>query len=143
VRLKRTGQMLAGYWSSNGVDWVQEGLTDWSTNANGPMPASVYVGICATAHNNNSTSATVLNYYYNASFANYDSAFVAAPPSNNPKLSASISGGNINISWTPAGGTLQSTPVLGKGATWTPVGTANPASVPISGATSKFFRVGP
>ena len=142
VRLKRTGQMLAGYWSSNGVDWVQEGLTDWSTNAAGPMPATVYVGICCTAHNNDSVSATTLLYYNTSSFANYNSSFV--PPVNTQaKLAASVSGGNISISWSPAGGTLQSSPTLGAGATWTPVGTANPATVPLSGGSAKFFRVGP
>lgn len=142
VRLKRTGQMLAGYWSSNGVDWVREALTDWSTNAQGPMPASVYVGICCTAHNNNSTAATVLNYYYTGSFANYNSAFV--PPQNNQAtLKASLSGANVSISWTPTGGTLQSSSTLGAGATWTPVGTANPTTVPLSGVGAKFYRVGP
>jgi len=142
VRLKRTGQVLAGYWSSNGVDWSQEAITDWSTNANGPMPAAVWVGICCTAHNNDAPSATELLLQYSASFANYNSAFIPAPPSSNHVLKASISGGNISISWTPTGGTLQSSPAVGPGATWSPVGTVNPASVPISGNT-KFFRVGP
>lgn len=141
VRLKRTGQVLQSFWSSNGVDWVREGLFDLSTNSQGPLPASMYVGICCTAHNNNSTSATDLNYYYTASFANYNSSYIA--PTNTPQasLSASISGSNISISWTPAGGTLQSSPALGAGATWTAVGTANPASVPLSGGSAKFFRV--
>jgi hypothetical protein len=58
------------------------------------------------------------------------------------KLSASISGDNIVISWTPTGGTLQSSPSLGAGETWSTVGTTNPATVPISGKT-KFFRVVP
>lgn len=143
VRLKRTGQMLAGFWSSNGVDWVQQGLTDWSTNAQGAMPAAVYVGICCTAHNNNSLSATDLNYYYQASFADYNSAFVVKVPTQ-ATLKASVSGGNLVISWTPAGGTLQSSPTLGAGPTWTPVaGAGNPATVPLSGAGARFFRVGP
>jgi PA14 domain len=142
VRLKRTGQTLTAFASSNAVDWTQQAYTDWTTNSAGPMPAALYVGICATAHNNNAVDATVLNYYYNASFANYNSSFIPTPPSNNPKLTASISGGNIVISWAPAGGTLQSSPSVGTGAVWTPAGTANPATIPISG-TAKFFRVGP
>jgi len=142
VRLKRTGQILHSFWSSNGVQWVQEGMADISTNVNGPLPASLYVGICCTAHANNSTAATDLNYYYTASFADYNSAY-AAPTNVTPAtLSASVSGGNIVISWTPAGGTLQASPSLGTGATWTPVGTANPATVQLSG-NAKFFRVGP
>jgi len=141
VRLKRTGQQLAAFWSSNGVDFVQEALTDWSTNAQGPMPATVFVGLCCTAHNNNSTAATVLNYYYTASFDHYG-PFVQSVPTQ-ATLKASLSGNNISISWTPAGGTLQSSPTLGTGATWTPVGAANPATVPLSGGSAKFFRVGP
>jgi hypothetical protein len=58
------------------------------------------------------------------------------------KLSASISGDNIVISWTPTGGTLQSSSSLGVGETWSTVGTTNPATVPISGK-AKFFRVVP
>ena len=102
----------------------------------------MYMGICCTAHDNNSTAATDLNYYYTASFADYNSSFIASTNAPQARLAASISGNNINISWTPSGGTLQSSPVLGPGATWTPAGTANPASVPISGS-AKFFRVGP
>jgi hypothetical protein len=58
------------------------------------------------------------------------------------KLSAFISGGSIVISWTPRGGTLQSSPSLGAGETWSTVGTANPATVTISG-NAEFFRVVP
>jgi hypothetical protein len=58
------------------------------------------------------------------------------------KLSASISGDSIVVSWTATGGTLQSSPSLGAGETWSTLGTANPATVPISG-NAKFFRVVP
>jgi hypothetical protein len=58
------------------------------------------------------------------------------------KLSASISGDSIVISWTPIGGTLQTSPSLGPGETWSTVGTANPATVVISG-NAKFFRIVP
>jgi hypothetical protein len=136
--------LLAGYWSSNGVDWVQQGSFDFaSTNTTGPMPAAVYVGICCTAHNNDSPTADPPRYYYTASFADYNSAFVAPTNTTKASLSASLSGGNIVISWSPAGGTLQSSPTVGAGATWSTVGTANPATIPVSGAANKFYRVGP
>ena len=48
---------------------------------------------------------------------------------------------HLVISWTPAGNTLYSSPTLGAGATWTAVGTSNPATVPITG-TAQFFYVG-
>jgi hypothetical protein len=141
VRLKRTGQILESFWSSNGVVWAREGLVDVSTNANGPLPANMYVGICCTAHANDDFSAPALRFVYQASFADYNSAFVAAPPQ--ASLTASLSNGNVIISWAPAGGTLQSSPTLGAGAVWTPVGTANPsAPIPPTGG-AKFFRVGP
>ena len=57
-----------------------------------------------------------------------------------PKLTVTPGTGNISISWTPTGGTLLSSPVLGSGASWTPVGTANPATVPTTGS-AMFFRV--
>ena len=142
VRLKRVGQTLAGYSSSNGVQWVRNAYTDWSTNAV-PMPATVYVGICCTAHINDALTADPPLHYYTASFANYNSSFVASTIPTQATVTASISGGNIVISWAPAGGTLQSTTALGANATWSTVGTANPATIPLSGAGAKFFRVGP
>lgn len=144
LRLKRTGQTLRALWSTNAdpsSNWTQEAMTDLSTNSNGPLPPAVYVGIACAAHANDSVSATVLKNQYQASFTNYNSAYIApnTPPAT---LSATMSGANIVFSWTPLGGTLQSSPIVGPGATWTPVGTANPATVPASGDT-KFFRVGP
>jgi len=65
----------------------------------------------------------------------------APPETSNLKLSITASGGTATISWSPPGGTLQSTTnLLSTGTGWTTVGTANPASVPI-GATAMFFRV--
>jgi hypothetical protein len=143
VRLKRVGQTLTAYASSNGVQWVERAYTDWSTNAPA-MPSVVYVGICASAHLNDNPVADPPLDYYTASFANYNSSFVASTNSAQATVSASVSGGNIVISWTPAGGTLQSSPTVGAGATWTPVtGASNPATIPLSGANAKFFRVGP
>jgi hypothetical protein len=64
-----------------------------------------------------------------------------SPPAAAPTLTAVRSGNNIIISWTPTGGTLQSAPALVPGgSTWTAVGTANPATVPI-GTANSFFRV--
>lgn len=58
------------------------------------------------------------------------------------KLSASISGGSIVVFWTPTGGILQFSTSLGAGETWSTVGEANPASIPISGS-AMFVRVVP
>jgi hypothetical protein len=58
------------------------------------------------------------------------------------KLSASVSGDAIVVSWPATGGVLQFSPSLGAGETWSTVGAANPATVAISG-NAKFFRVVP
>jgi hypothetical protein len=64
------------------------------------------------------------------------------PVAPQTSFSASLSGGNIEIWWTPSGGTLESSLVLGPGATWSTVGTQNPTNVPIAGG-AKFFRIRP
>jgi hypothetical protein len=55
-------------------------------------------------------------------------------------LTFTRSGNNLTISWSPAGGTLESTPSLGGTPTWTAVGTANPATVTI-GTGNSYLRV--
>ena len=62
-------------------------------------------------------------------------AYMQAPPA----LSISLVGGNAVVSWAPGVGHLESTTVLGAGAVWTPLGTANPTSVPATG--TKYFKV--
>lgn len=143
VRIKRTGSVLTAYSSTNGVNWVALGAYDSSTNANGALPAGVYVGICTTAHNNDSATANPppppYNYYNTAEYANYNSSFVPIVPSAN--LTARVSGTNLVVSWTPAGGHLESSPALsGPSLNWQSLGAANPATNPISSG-NQFFRV--
>jgi lipid-A-disaccharide synthase-like uncharacterized protein len=64
----------------------------------------------------------------------------SAPGVLRPTLTASAAAGVLTISWTPAGGSLQSSPRFAPGATWTTVGSANPATVTI-GSGASFFRV--
>ena len=142
LRFKRTGNVLTAYSSSNGIDWVALGAYDTTTNASGPLPAAVYVGVCTTAHNNDSANATVppppYNYYNTAEYADYNSSFVAI---SRPRLSLSLSGANMIVSWTPTGGHLESSPALsGPGVNWQSLGTANPATIPITSG-SQFLRV--
>lgn len=138
VRLKRTGDGLTAYSSTNGVNWVLRATNNPTVVGDlTPLPATVYVGICATAHNNDpgGTPPDQLRFLNTANFADYNSNY--APPAT---LTANRSGNNLNISWTPAGGHLESSPVIGTGAVWTLVGTANPAIVPI-GTGNQYFRV--
>jgi hypothetical protein len=141
VRIKRTGTVLTGFSSTNGVNWAQLAIYDTATNTAGALASTVLVGICTTAHNNDPIASLApppppYLYYNTAEYAGYNSSFVAAPPI----LSISVSGGNVNISWTPSGGTLYASPAIDSTANWQPVGTANPATVPV-GAGAQFFKV--
>ena len=49
------------------------------------------------------------------------------------------SGNNLTIQWSPTGGTLEVSPVLGPGA-WTSAGTTNPATITI-GAQNAYYRI--
>jgi hypothetical protein len=138
LRLKRTGSVLDGYYSTNGVDWVHATAYNTATNAT-PLGSVVYVGICTTAHNNDALTyppPTTFNYYNTAEYANYNSSYVPAAT-----LLVHLSGGNVVVSWSPIGGRLFSSPAIsGPGVNWQPVGTANPASITL-GTGPQFFRV--
>jgi hypothetical protein len=57
-----------------------------------------------------------------------------------PKMTVSRSADNLTIGWSPAGGTLEVCPAIAPTPAWTPVGTANPATVPITGSAN-YYRV--
>jgi hypothetical protein len=54
IRLRRVGTIFKGYVSSNGVDWVQNGLSEQL------YPANAYFLLEATAHNNDGRTNRVL-----------------------------------------------------------------------------------
>jgi len=140
VRIKRVGNELTGYHSSDGVNWVLQGTQNpTQVGDSNALPAIVYVGICTTAHNNDTLGATFdqLKYLNVVSYDNYNSSYVVV---TQPKLAYTRAGANLTISWTPTGGHLEKSAAVGTGAAWTTVGTANPATVPI-GAGNQFFRV--
>jgi hypothetical protein len=140
VRLKRTGNVLAAYASSNMVNWVQLGAYDTSTNVNGALSNIVHIGLCTAAHGNDVFGTAPPFVWYNtAVYADYNSNFVPLPPP--AQLTITRSGANVNVSWAPAGGHLESSPALtGPGVNWQPVGGGNPALVPI-GVGPQYFRV--
>jgi len=147
VRLKRTGDGLTAYSSTNGVNWLLRATNNPTVVGEmTPLPATVYVGICTTAHNNDVLDPLTgllpnpLKYLNTAHYADYNSSYVPSVIVPAATLTASKSGNNLNISWTPTGGRLESSPTVGTGAVWTSVGTANPAIVPI-GTGNQYFRV--
>jgi hypothetical protein len=142
VRLQRTGTQLAAYFSTNGTAWVQGGWDDPTTvGAKTALPNTVYVGICQTAHNNDQVPPPPLGnlaFLDTVDYDNFNAAYAVAPST---VMSITRSGANVIISWTPAGGTLLSSPALGTAAVWTPVANAtNPMTIPI-GKADQFFRV--
>jgi alpha-galactosidase len=58
-----------------------------------------------------------------------------------PVVSVGQTNGNVVLSWQPAGGRLQSTPILGATNAWSDVSNGQPVSVPVVGTSNAFFRV--
>jgi hypothetical protein len=62
-------------------------------------------------------------------------------PSGGAAITVTRTGNTLSIAWTPAGGTLESSTSLGATANWTPVGSANPATITIGNGQAVFYRV--
>ncbi len=150
VRLARVGQEIRAYRSTDGVSWTLLATnTPALVGEMTALPATVYVGLCTTAHNNDALDPITgqlpdpLRFLQVVNYADYNSSFVPSAPRAN--LTATTSGGNIVISWSPAGGHLESTPGLGSATNWQPVpgGTTSPATIPIGPGTQLFRVVNP
>jgi len=145
LRLKRTisgtNDVLDGYYSTNGISWVHATSYNVATNAT-PLTNVVYVGLCTTAHNNdvvNDPAPSPFLYYNTAEYADYNSGYV--PITTSAVLSVGLSGTNVIVSWTPAGGHLEASPALsGPGVDWQTVTSSNPATNAI-GSGARFYRV--
>ncbi len=55
IKLKREGQVMTSFKSTNGVDWVTL-ATYTNTSTTNPYPAKMLVGMCVTAHDNGGTN---------------------------------------------------------------------------------------
>lgn len=134
---------ISGYYSSDGLNWNFLGVEDTATNGDMTvLPETVYVGIGSTAHHNDVLGAWPLLYLNTAEYDNYGSANVPSHPAVSFQLGGG--GGSLVLSWGPDGH-LESSPVLGSGAVWTPVGANpynSPATIPITSTNAAlFFRV--
>jgi hypothetical protein len=145
VRLQRTGTQLAAYFGTNGTAWTQAAWDDPTTvGAKTALPATVYVGIAQTAHNNDPIPLPPLSnlaFLDTVDYDNFNAAYVP-PVTTQGTLTITRSGSNVVISWTPVGsGTLESSAALGSAASWTAVPNAtNPMTIPI-GKADQFFRL--
>lgn len=143
VRLKRVGDLLSAYYSTNGTSWTLQATNDPAyVGDSNSLPAVVYVGICTTAHNNDVIpNPTPLVYLNTSTYDNYNSSYV--PVAGAATLKASMAGNNITITWLPNSGHLEASPALsGPNMNWQPVtgGTGGTATMPMSG-NAWFFRV--
>lgn len=137
VTVTATNDVLDGFYSTNGVDWVH--ATSYTNAPDNALTNVLYVGICTTAHNNDVVSDPAPSpflYYNTAEYANYNSSYLAT----GALLSVQRSGANVIVSWT-GGGHLEASPAIGgAGVNWQTVSGSSPVSVPI-GSGAQFFRV--
>lgn len=124
VRIARTNDTITTYYSTdNAMTWVQSGVqTSTAVGDMTALPATLYVGIAVTAHNNDDLANVPPYRFWNtAEFDDYNSNFVPAPP--RPALAIAKDGAIWKITFT---GTLQSS------------ATANGPYSDVAGATSPY-----
>jgi hypothetical protein len=129
--------LFTAYASTNNADWTWLGeFNPVDTGASNAFPSVVNVGLCASTDIYPPNDWLVTAMYQN--FGNYVKV-VEGPTLTVTFVAASSS---LTISWTPAGGSLYSSPVLGSGAVWTLVTANNPATIPITKSEpTMFFKV--
>ena len=160
-----TSDHLLGYSSSDGINWdlrqdvdlnddAHAGFLNLDGNPAGKWPDVCYVGLGSTSHtgignNNASNDGSVGEFWFSPTGQPYSAYIIyrdygdvaAAPtaPAGEIKLSYTVTGSNLVISWSGTG-KLQSKTDL-TAATWTDVGTANPATIPIGKTGNLYLRV--
>jgi len=85
VKLVRSGDILSGYYSTNGLTWLQ------SSSLSIAMQKTVYIGLASTANNNTTLNTTTFNQ---VQFS--------------PSLLFTLSGNSLQFNW-PTNFTLQTT----------------------------------
>jgi hypothetical protein len=125
--------LFTAYASTDKVNWTWLGdFNPVTTGADTPFPSVVNVGMCTTAHVTPPSA-----YLATATYQNFGD-YVAGPILTATLVAVSNS---LTISWTPAGGSLYSSPVLNS-TNWMFVTTNNPWPIAITKTNqSMFFKV--
>lgn len=131
LRLKRTGAVFQGYAGPDGLNWTPMSAIDTATNASGPFPSVLRVGLAVTSHNRAQTTEAV--------FSDFGVAKEAVT------LMAAISNNTVVVTWPiGTGTTLQATPSVSSPVTWTNVPGSeltNQAVFPLGSGGNSFFRL--
>lgn len=137
LRVKRSGNDFSAYWSYDGVEWTE--------NPGSPhtlaLPAKVVVGFAEMADtagvtsNGADDSTDNKPWYYNVlHIRNFGDVTLAVAP----KLSASISAGQLVVTWTGSGTLESASSVKGP---WTAVAGATSGVKIAPSAAAAFYRV--
>ena len=94
VKLQRSGSNFSAYESSNGTTWNQVGTTQSIT-----MAASVYVGLCVTAHNN----TTLCTGTFDNVSVTAGGGDTTAPAAVSNLADGSPTSNSITLTWTAPG----------------------------------------
>jgi hypothetical protein len=144
LRLIRSGNFFAAYFSTNGTNWAQVGAMQAFT-----MAASVYSGLAVASHNTaNLTTATFTNVAANSGLNNTNIMLLSPVGLSLATASARVA----TLQWlnavNTAGASLYATPSLNPPVVWTLV--TNPPvfssgqwtlTVPMATNSSTFYRL--
>ena len=94
VKLVRSGSTFAGYRSSDGINWTQQGTTATIT-----MATTAYVGLALTSHNSSTLCTATFDNVTAPGWAN------PIPPNAPASLTAIVTNWNAGLTWTASANT--------------------------------------
>lgn len=132
VRESATANEFKAYWSKDGKAWNLLSAHTIPSSAEPVLPATLYVGMAVTSHDNADTTPVAQAIYGSFTVQPFQAVF-------DPQLKALLQSGKVVISW--ASGTLVASPTVT--GNYLPVsGASSPYSVTPQGG-SMFFKVQP
>ena len=138
LRLQRSGDLYYGYWGTNGTDWTL--LSTYSNAVANPYPATTYVGVAVTSHDNGTNLANTVR----AVVRNLTGFGAIVTPPTSPTLTFGLQGSTLTLGWpTEAiGFKLQSSLVLPATAWQDVTGSDATNSVTLTiGAGNQYYRL--
>lgn len=138
LRMTRTGDAFAFSWGTDGVNW----FSLYNETPSPVYPATVYVGLATTSHDNGATLANTASAYYRD--------LAGLPVSGGlPELTIGLSGSDVVISWTSSDSTLELWVASDlTTANWQPtgitpvaVGDTYTATIPLVPGQHRYFRL--